>query len=130
MVSNLSTFSKNLFSMKGQKKQSSNTLSLAPDAPSEEDVHVAISPLLDFLNVNLGTISEYTSLLVSRRLVSGIWSRFVTVSESVLVPGLTDDGKRVWEDARVMFLRNCVEVSTFKYQLILNFQQILLHYRL
>ena len=86
--------------------------------PTEDDVHSGLSPLLDYLNVNLGSIAEHTpSELLARSIVSSIWDRIVVIAESLVAPGLDEyEGgkeKRVWEESRVIFLRRSLEVCFF-----------------
>ncbi|KAI8612448.1 hypothetical protein BC830DRAFT_560443 [Chytriomyces sp. MP71] len=111
MVNNIT----NLFSSKYAKQKNAHLPLSSADVPSELDVHVKISPLLDFINGNLSVIAETMSLPLANLVVQGLWERFIVIAESLIVPNLSDDNglldrKKVWEDSRVVFLSHVVAI--------------------
>ncbi|KAJ3030761.1 UNVERIFIED_CONTAM: hypothetical protein HDU68_007838 [Siphonaria sp. JEL0065] len=84
--------------------------------PTELYVDIKLSPLLNFIDVNLGIIAETIySPSLANRVVQGIWERFIDVAEGLIVPNLGDnnglfDKRKAWEDSRVAFLGHTVGI--------------------
>ncbi|KAJ3242081.1 hypothetical protein HDU81_007835 [Chytriomyces hyalinus] len=104
-----------LFTSKATKQKNTHIPASISDKPSEEGVHVKLTPLLDFIDGNLSVIAETMSLELANCVVLGIWERFIDIAESLIVPHLSDEQlldhrKKAWEESRVVFLSHVVGI--------------------
>ncbi|KAJ3407368.1 hypothetical protein HDV05_005479 [Chytridiales sp. JEL 0842] len=107
----LSSF-KSTHTSSNQPTQPTTFSSSSSALPTEDQVHAQLSPLLSFLDANLGAIAEAMPDSLSRRIVARLWERVMEVGMSLLVPslGYDDKEKKAWEEGRVAFLKFTIEI--------------------
>jgi hypothetical protein len=116
IMNNISQYSKNLLSsFKPTPPSAAQNGGVfgAPEIPTEDEVHIAVSPLLSFLDANLGVMAETMPDGLARRVVIRLWERVLDVALTLLVPTLGGDekDKKPWDEGRVVFLKYTIEVS-------------------